>query len=149
MRAAPIRPARPIRTTIVKKLALSVVVTVALLVACGGQPPPDAGRGGTSAGGAVVKIDTFAFDPGTIEVSIGDEVEWTNGDDIKHTVTSGTPQEQGVPGQSENTDAQPDGLFDSELDGTDATFAFRFEDAGTFTYFCAIHPGMEGVVEVG
>ena len=101
-----------------------------------------------SASGAEVTLQTFRFEPGDIEIAAGESVTWTNNDDILHTVTSGIGQEQGVPGLSENKDAKPDGLFDQQMDGVGATFEFTFEEAGTYDYFCAIHPGMTGKVIV-
>ena len=98
--------------------------------------------------GAKVALQTFRFEPGDIEVASGTMVVWTNEDDILHTVTSGKGQVQGVPGVSEDQDAEPDGLFDQQMDGVGATFTFTFDDAGRYAYYCAIHPGMTGTVIV-
>jgi plastocyanin len=92
-------------------------------------------------------LKDFDFKP-DLTISVGETVSWVNRDDILHTVTSGKGQKQGVPGVSENKDAEPDGLFDQEMDGVGAEFSFTFEEAGTYSYFCAIHPGMRGKVTV-
>ncbi|HII36540.1 MAG TPA: PEFG-CTERM sorting domain-containing protein, partial [Nitrosopumilaceae archaeon] len=63
-------------------------------------------------------------------------VTWTNDDTAAHTVTSGNP-----------TDG-PDGTFDSSLFGPGKTFSQPFKEAGTFPYFCMVHPWMKGVVTV-
>lgn len=76
------------------------------------------------------------FIPAEAIVDVGGEVTWTNDDTAAHTVTSGNP-----------TDG-PDGVFDSSLFGPGKTFSHKFEEAGTFNYFCMVHPWMLGVVTV-
>lgn len=78
------------------------------------------------------------FDPHEAIVDVGGEVTWTNDDTAAHTVTSGDIKGEG-----------PDGIFDSSLFGPGKTFSFKFEEAGTFNYFCMIHPWMTGMVTVG
>ena len=95
-----------------------------------------------------MEISKFAFDPETIEVTVGTSIVWTNRDDILHTVTSGRPQEQGIPGVSANKDAKPDGTFDEQLDGSGATARVTLEKPGRYRYFCAIHPGMVARIRV-
>jgi plastocyanin len=101
----------------------------------------------TSASPTEVTLQDFAFNPKKTSVSVGDTVTWTNADDILHTVTSGIGQKQGIPGVSKDKEARPDGIFDQEVEFED-TVEFTFDKAGTFKYFCAIHPGMVGTVEV-
>lgn len=129
--------------------------------ACGGseasssaQAPASApaSQGSDSQAGAQVSatsviIQDFAFAPKKMSVSVGDTVTWENADDILHTVTSGIGQKQGIPGVTKDKDAKPDGLFDQEVE-FEETFEFTFDKAGTFKYFCAIHPGMVGTVVV-
>jgi amicyanin len=77
-----------------------------------------------------VKIDNFAFLPGTLTVKKGTEVTWTNHDDIPHTVLAiGTK------------------IRSKTLD-TDQSYSFTFDQAGTFNYICALHPHMKGKVVV-
>jgi len=71
---------------------------------------------------------------GTIDV--GGEVMWNNIDAMAHTVTAGTPTE----GVSEH--------FDSGLVAPGAMFSHEFTEAGTFDYFCMVHPWMTGAVMV-
>jgi plastocyanin len=94
-----------------------------------------------------VTIETFAFAPKRLQVHVGDKVQWTNKDNILHTVTAGTreydPSDSGHVVTTNKT-----GAFDMPLDGKGATASFTFAEAGTFHYFCDRHPGMEADVEV-
>ena len=114
-------------------------------------PSDDASAGGSAASGDTsateVTLSDFAFAPKKTSVSVGDTITWTNNDDILHTVTSGVGQKQGVPGVTKDKDAKPDGLFDQKVE-FEKTFEFTFDKAGTYKYFCAIHPGMVGTVVV-
>ena len=79
------------------------------------------------------------FDPAEAITDVGGEVTWTNTDTAAHTVTSGDLQ------------SDPDNVgteFDSSLFGPGKTFSKTFEKAGTFPYFCMVHPWMKGVVTV-
>jgi plastocyanin len=95
----------------------------------------------------VVDIDTFVFTPDVVEVGVGDTVRWTNGDDILHTVTSGT-REYDPTNSGLVTATHEDGEFDLELDGRGAAVEHTFTEPGTYHYFCDRHPGMEADVEV-
>ena len=79
-----------------------------------------------------VKIDNFSFGPVTLTVAVGTTVTWTNRDDIPHTVVS--------------TDDSK--TFKSKVLDTDEKFSFTFSKAGTYPYFCSIHPKMTGKVIV-
>jgi len=79
---------------------------------------------------AEVKIDNFSFGPATLTVAVGTTVTWVNHDDIPHSVVS------------------TDGAFKSRALDTDEKFSFTFTKAGTFPYFCGIHPKMTGKVVV-
>ena len=79
-----------------------------------------------------VKIDNFSFGPVTLTVPVGTTVTWTNRDDIPHTVVS--------------TDDPK--TFKSKVLDTDEKFSFTFSKAGTYPYFCSIHPKMTGNVIV-
>ncbi len=85
------------------------------------------------------------YDPPQINVIVGDIVTWYNDDREAHTVTSG--QGSGRFGWMDNKDlGTPDGLFDSGRFLPGESWSYKFEESGTFTYFCVIHPWMEGVV---
>ena len=108
-------------------LATTVMATTLLLfgeslrVEANDQPP---------AANAEVKIDNFSFGPQTITVPVGATVTWTNRDDIPHNVVS------------------TDGAFKSKVRDTDEKFSYTFDKAGTYSYYCSIHPKMTGKVVV-
>ena len=77
------------------------------------------------------------FLPYEVSINVGDTVKWVNDDTAAHTATGGTP----VDG--------PSGVFDSSLILAGSSFSFTFNEAGTYEYFCMVHPWMEGVVIVG
>jgi plastocyanin len=79
---------------------------------------------------SVVEIDNFKFSVATLEVAAGTTVTWTNHDDVPHTVVSTTK------------------LFKSAPLDTGESFTYTFKDAGTFEYFCSLHPRMTGKVVV-
>ena len=79
---------------------------------------------------ADVKIDNFSFGPATLSVTVGTTVTWINRDDIPHTVVS------------------TDKVFKSKVLDTDEKFSYTFTKAGTYPYFCSIHPKMTGQVVV-
>ncbi len=74
--------------------------------------------------------------PADITINAGDTVEWVNVDTAAHTVTGGSPADG------------PSGVFDSSLLMGSATYAFTFEEAGNYDYFCMVHPWMIGSVSV-
>jgi len=77
-----------------------------------------------------VVVDNFSFTPATAAVPVGTTVTWTNHDDIPHNVVS------------------PEQKFKSPVLDTDEMFSHKFEAAGTYKYYCSIHPRMTGQVVV-
>jgi len=76
------------------------------------------------------------FIPSMVTIDIGGEVIWENNDTAAHTITSGTAVEG------------PSGVFDSSLVMAGSSFSHIFDAAGTFDYFCMVHPWMAGTVMV-
>lgn len=74
--------------------------------------------------------------PPSITVTAGDTVEWTNSDTAVHTVTSGSPS------------TGPTGTFDSSLIAGGQSYTYTFDEAGSYDYFCIVHPWMIGSVTV-
>jgi plastocyanin len=77
-----------------------------------------------------VKINNFTFAPATITVPAGTAIRWANRDEMIHNV------------------AGSDKSFKSKVLDTNEEFTFTFCKAGTYTYFCSIHPRMTGKVVV-
>lgn len=138
----------PTGTRPLRRLVVALPLAAALALTACGNEGPRATQAPPAASAESVAIRVFAFEPGTLEVPVGQRVTWTNEDRILHTVTSGEAGTKGVPGVSDPVPATPDGAFDRELDGAGTSFSFTFEEAGTYPYFCAIHPGMVGEVVV-
>jgi plastocyanin len=76
------------------------------------------------------------YDPSPANVAVGTTVTWTNDDATLHTATSGTP------------DSGPTGEFDSSYLAKGKTFQHTFTKAGTFDYYCQLHPFMVGQIVV-
>lgn len=117
----------------------TVAAAILVLSACGGgaaAPSPTAAPPSpTAAAPADVTVQGFKFAPQALEVRAGTKVTWTNKDTAAHTTTSGTP-------------GSKDGKWEGQLTGSGGTFSFTFAQAGTLTYFCAIHSSMTGTVVV-
>jgi hypothetical protein len=81
-------------------------------------------------GAITVDIKGFSFQPNSITVQVGTSVTWVNHDSVDHTITL------------------DDGKFDSGNMKSGSEFKFAFSQPGTYSYHCAIHPSMIGVVTV-
>jgi plastocyanin len=78
----------------------------------------------------VITIDNFTFTPKELSVAVGTTVKWVNHDDIPHTIVEKKTS------------------FRSKALDTDDSYSFTFTSAGTFDYFCGLHPHMVGQVIV-
>ena len=86
------------------------------------------------------------YDPREISIGVNDTIIWTNNDTEPHTVTSGTGG--GLNSFLSNSKGKPDGLFDTGLFSPGSITSIKFNQSGTYYYFCTIHPWMEGIVRV-
>ena len=86
------------------------------------------------------------YDPPVISITVGDTITWYNDDREGHTITSG--EGSGRFGWMNDNFGTPDGDFDSERFMPGESWVIKFEESGTFSYFCTIHPWMEGIVIV-
>jgi plastocyanin len=126
------------------KSLISVLATGLLLSGCSPASSPETKSGS----GNAVTIQGIAFAPSKLTVNAGTTVTWPNKDNVMHTVTSGRPGKDPIPGVSKGTKAQPSGVFDHSMSPSGATFTFSFKKTGTYPYFCKIHSSMRGVIVV-
>jgi plastocyanin len=85
---------------------------------------------GEAAKSEKVDIVEFTYQPDPVVVQVGGKVIWQNQDTAPHTATA------------------DDGSFDTGTIEKGKIGSETFKEAGTYTYFCAIHPTMHGTVEV-
>jgi plastocyanin len=90
------------------------------------EPAPS----GEAAKSEKVDIVEFTYQPDPVVVQVGGKVIWQNQDTAPHTATA------------------DDGSFDTGTIEKGKLGSATFKEAGTFTYFCEIHPTMHGTVEV-
>lgn len=83
-----------------------------------------------AADSARVAISQMRYGPARATVKKGGTVTWTQGDGMPHTVTA------------------VDGSFDSGRLAAGGEFSQTFDTAGTFAYYCTLHPSMRGEVVV-
>lgn len=77
-----------------------------------------------------VRVDNFTFGPDTLTVPVNSTVTWVNKDDLPHVIASS------------------DGVFKSKALDTDDKYSYTFTKAGTYAYYCSIHPKMVGKIIV-
>jgi plastocyanin len=102
-------------------VALAVAVAAGLLFAVSASAVPKV---------AEVNILFSAYGPDTLDILPGQTVKWTNVSERTHTVTSYK------------------GLFDSGDVHGGESFSFTFNQVGTYSYHCTIHPSIAGEIDV-
>jgi glucose/arabinose dehydrogenase len=89
-----------------------------------------------------------AFNPGDVNIKVGDTVVWTNNDPIIHTIVEGSPSLPS-PASTIRPEASTTGIgFDSGFLNQGMTFKHTFDKSGIFNYYCSVHPTMIGKVVV-
>ena len=116
--------------TMTVKLSLSILGLAAALALVGSGSPPAVAAAPAAPAGSEIKIDNFSFVPAVVKVAVGTTVTWVNHDDIPHTAVS------------------TEKVFKSKVLDTDDKYSFTFTKAGTYPYFCSLHPKMTGQVVV-
>jgi plastocyanin len=94
------------------------------------QPSTNMTAPATTASNSVA-ISGMQFQPATIRVKAGEKITWINNATMPHTVTSPNY-----------------GLLASQRLNRGSVFSHTFEQPGTYTYYCALHPSMTGRVIV-
>ncbi|MBV9341920.1 MAG: cupredoxin family copper-binding protein [Acidobacteria bacterium] len=107
-------------------MAIAALLVMVHPILAGGAETKGSGAGS----GAEVKVDNFTFGPDTLTVAVNSTVTWLNKDDIPHVIASN------------------DGLFKSKALDTDQEYSYTFTKAGTYAYYCSIHPKMVGKIVV-
>jgi plastocyanin len=85
---------------------------------------------GAQTAAPTVHIKNFKFVPATLTIKAGTTVTFVNDDTDAHTATA------------------TDKTFDSGGLDTSEGWSHKFTTPGTYSYFCAVHPYMKGVVTV-
>jgi plastocyanin len=111
-------------------LAVALTASLALLsLACDDDdstgPPDDGTFNGT------IRVLDNRFSPASVTISAGDSVTWRWEGSNFHTVTHGT-----------NPTTPAVKLFDSSPAKGSGTFGYRFNDPGTYPYYCDPHRTM-------
>jgi hypothetical protein len=94
-------------------------------------PPPAPLHHEPPVGETAVDMTANAYVPASVTVGVGSTVRWHNSDPVPHTVTSAGP-----------------GPLKSPILKAMEGFSFTFAQAGTYAYFCEVHPNMRGRVVV-
>ena len=128
---------------VIRLLGVGLLGTIAILACASPAGPPKA-----------MTIKGFAFSPNAVEVTKGTTVTWTNEDTVPHTVTTGIapPTFPPLPSGASPTPFPSlnsgDGKVNSGRIEPRRTFSFTFNEAGTFNYFCSVHPAMKAAITV-
>jgi len=144
-------PERPMRLAlaIVGTAAIALSTAAAVLADSPGPasaPPESPASGGSAVPGSgpnSIAIIQKTFQPTSLTVHTGDTVTWTVTQAISdpHSVTSGSYKDTATAGK----------VFDSgiKLKANGDSFSFTFTTAGTFPFFCEVHPDtMSGTITV-
>lgn len=76
----------------------------------------------------VVSIHNYAFQPQTVKIAAGDSVTFENDDYVAHNVTADTFKSGEIAGGK--------------------SWQYTFDKAGSYTYTCTDHAGMQGTIVV-
>ncbi|HEV2193837.1 MAG TPA: hypothetical protein VGR54_09505 [Nitrosopumilaceae archaeon] len=87
--------------------------------------------------GAADQQVSRTFSPPTTNALVGETIQWSNGDQVTHSVTSGTP-------------TNPDGRFDSGPIGLGQSFSYTLKptDIGVIHFYDKTYPWMTGTLNV-
>lgn len=77
-----------------------------------------------------IVISNYSFSPSVITIKIGESVMWTNKDSMQHSATANNK------------------TFDTGLLSQGKSGSVTFKKAGTYAYYCSLHPNMKATVIV-
>lgn len=80
--------------------------------------------------------NTAFYIPLNLEVVSGTTVVWINDDSVPHTI------------QSQDSQGNIIGLFNSAPLMTGESFEYTFEEKGVYNYYCSLHPWRIGIITV-
>jgi len=89
-----------------------------------------------AAGSSTPGCEPNCFIPNPVTVEVGAIITWDNTDTAAHTATAGSAADG------------PSGVFDSSLIMAGGSYSYTADTAGTFDYFCMVHPWMSGTLIV-
>lgn len=119
---------------------LSVVLLIVIILAVAGgifllvrqtQQKTAGGGGNETITGNNVEIKDSTFSPGTLTISAGDTITWTNTGSALHRIVSDTGSE-----------------LNSSILSNGGIYSHTFSTTGSFAYHCAIHTYMKGTIIV-
>lgn len=83
-------------------------------------------------GEPAVGMKDLEFVPDEITAKVGQTVRFTNNEPVPHNVVSQDGPQQ----------------FESDTFGEGGTYELELTEAGTISYVCTLHPGMDGTITV-
>ena len=117
-----------------KKHLILVLVVIAgatvMIAGCTSSSNPSPGPVISTASQNPVAIQNYAFSPSALTIQKGANVTWTNYDSVQHHVVSDSS------------------AFSSPLLNKGDTYTHQFNNTGSFSYICSIHPYMKGTIVV-
>ena len=127
----------------VSRSTLLATLAAALLAGCGGGPSDDTPQGEAVNPGVqedstdpkgrnTVVMKNIEYAPKELTVKVGQTVTWVNQETIEHNVVA----------------EEADPPIRSQLFGKDGKFTYKPTQAGTISYVCTVHPGMDGTLTV-
>ncbi len=126
------RPSQALPVSLVAIAALAIAVVAVIAIACGGGD-----RDGVDATPTIVEDDLFMveitdfeFEPVNLSMPYNTSVIWSNSDTARHNAKA----RDGSWGTEDLDEGEEDAVI--------------FDEAGTWEYYCTIHPYMEGILTV-
>ena len=110
--------------------SICAICAVLVLALVAGQAVAAPGGEATASSSSKVTVKSFKYQPGTLQISKGSTVVFSNAAGVAHTATDS-------------------GVFNTGHIKPGHSASVRFKQKGTFTYHCTIHPFMHGKIVVG